>query len=40
MRAYLQNMALLLEDEEQEIIDIRLTAPLPFYKEVLFGDGA
>ena len=32
--------ALFLENEEQEIIDIRRMALFSFYKEVLFGDGA
>ena len=35
-----QNMALFLENEEQEIIDIRRMALFSFYKEALFGDGA
>lgn len=37
--AIFQNMAFLLADKEQKIIDIRRTTPPIFYK-VLFGDGA
>lgn len=39
-RANLQNLAFLLADEEQEIIDIRLTALLsPFMKRYFSGMG-
>ena len=38
MRTFVSHLALLLEDEEQEIIDIRLTALLsPFMKRYFSG---
>ena len=40
MRTFVSHLALLLEDEEQEIIDIRRTAPSPIFFELLFGGGA
>ena len=41
MRTFVSHLALLLEDEEQEIIDIRLTAPSPiFILSYFLGMGA